>query len=307
MSHLPSLRDSRRRETLPGSPTGTGSLPESAPHASTRPPASRSATPCGRVKTERAGLRAHGMAGQRAHGVASVPSAFGAANDNHVHARLLGHLQIGECAHLGRGEDCGITKAGHRTGNVAETDRHQIRSEIEHRLDLLGCPWLRPRHQANAVGRPTGAGNLSLSSDPVTRRGAANTEHAQAACLRDSMSEATLTGSGHRSKDEGNGSSQVVGKPVRHRMRLVRARGRIAMCTRTRRMLTRRPGLDAPASTVVARGWSQQRIEPCAITTGVAARIAQSRCPTSSARGNGERRLPVLLSISQMRLQIPSG
>ena len=90
-----------------------------------------------------------------------MPSAFGAANDNHVHARVLGHLQIRECAHLSRGEDSGITKASHRTGNVAETDRHEIRSEIEHHLDLLGGSWLRPRHQANAVGRPFGAGDLS--------------------------------------------------------------------------------------------------------------------------------------------------
>ena len=155
------------------------------------------------------------------------PPPFGAANDNHVHASVLGHLQIRECAHLSRGEDSSITKASHRTGNVAETDRHEIRSEIEHRLDRFRGSWLRPRHQANAVGRPLGAGDLSLSSDPVTRRGAANTEHPQAACLRDSMREATLTRSGHGSKDEWNGSSQVVGKPVRHPTRLVRARSPI--------------------------------------------------------------------------------
>src|ERR687898_1067269 len=45
------------------------------------------------------------------------------------------------------------------------------------------------------------------------------------------MREATLTRSGHGRKDKGNGGPQVVGKPVHHRTRLVRARSPSATCT----------------------------------------------------------------------------
>ena len=114
--------------------------------------------------------------------VAAVSSSLGAANDDHVYARVVSLIQIRERAHLGRREDPGLAKASDRARNVAEADRNEIRSELEYDLNLVGGCWLCPRQKPDSVRNPVRAGDFGLGSNPLARRRATDSKHAEAAC-----------------------------------------------------------------------------------------------------------------------------